>query len=249
VDDLARRADLSVDTVRFYQKRHLLDPPEHEGRVAWYGPEHLARLAQIRDLQAHGFSLALIARVVSGEMDTTDAPLAAAVVAAATADDGTDDLLTIDELASRTGVEVPLIEAIVGEGLLTPHRSDGEPLFAPADVAIVEAGLRLVSAGLPVPDLLALARDHHAATRATAERAIAMFDEHVRTPLRTADLPDDEKADRIVDTFGDLLPTITALVAHHFRQVLLTVARRHLEKADEPDLAPTGRPAETAHTS
>ena len=56
-----------------------------------------------------------------------------------------------------------------------------------------------------------------------------MFDEHVRHPLQHADLPDDEKAARLVDAFGTLLPTVTALVAHHFRSVLLEVAQEHLE--------------------
>ena len=54
VEELAERADVSVDTIRFYQKRHLLAPPQRVGRVAWYGPEHLERLARIRDLQTQG---------------------------------------------------------------------------------------------------------------------------------------------------------------------------------------------------
>ncbi|MCZ7535120.1 MAG: MerR family transcriptional regulator [Acidimicrobiia bacterium] len=231
VEDLARLAELSVDTIRFYQKRRLLDAPTREGRVAWYGSEHLDSLNRIRDLQGRGFPLALIGRIVRGEMDPADAPLAAAVLAAAGTDEApsTTELLSIADLASRTGVPQPLIEAIVAEGLLAPRSSDGEPLFAASDTAVVEAGLRLVAGGLPIPELLALAREHHAATRATAERAVAMFDEHVRTPLRLTDLTDDEKADRLVAAFGELLPAITALVTHHFRQVLLAVAREHME--------------------
>ena len=38
VEDLARAADVSVDTIRFYQKRRLLPPPTRRGRIAWYGP-------------------------------------------------------------------------------------------------------------------------------------------------------------------------------------------------------------------
>ena len=38
VEDLARAADVSVDTIRFYQKRRLLPPPTRKGRIAWYGP-------------------------------------------------------------------------------------------------------------------------------------------------------------------------------------------------------------------
>ena len=33
VEELARRTDVSVDTIRFYQKRRLLDPPARDGRV------------------------------------------------------------------------------------------------------------------------------------------------------------------------------------------------------------------------
>ena len=63
VEELAERADVSVDTIRFYQKRRLLAPPEREGRVAWYGSDHLERLARIRELRSEGLTLALIGRV------------------------------------------------------------------------------------------------------------------------------------------------------------------------------------------
>ena len=42
VEELASRAGVSVDTVRFYQKQRLLPPPRREGRVAWYDDDHLA---------------------------------------------------------------------------------------------------------------------------------------------------------------------------------------------------------------
>src|SRR5664279_3882553 len=81
VEELAREADVSVDTIRFYQKRRLLAPRRREGRVGLYGPEHLERLARIRDLRRRGLTLALIGRLVRGELDATDEPLAAAVLA------------------------------------------------------------------------------------------------------------------------------------------------------------------------
>src|SRR3954463_3926412 len=104
VEDLARRADLSVDTIRFYQKRRLLPAPEREGRVAWYGPEHVERLARIRELRGQGLTLALIGRMLTGELDPTDAPLAAAVVAADGNAAATEEFLTLAELADRSGV-------------------------------------------------------------------------------------------------------------------------------------------------
>jgi DNA-binding transcriptional MerR regulator len=235
VEELAARTDVSVDTIRFYQKRRLLPPPERRGRIAWYGPEHVDRLARIRDLQQRGFSLAVIRRIVSGELDRADEPLAAAVVGAG--DDGgpgTEEFLTLDELAARSGVPAALIDSVVSEGLLVPRRHEGDARFTTADVEIVAAGLRLLETGLPMPELLALARRHHAATRETAEQAVAMFDTYVREPLRAAELSDDERAERLVEAFRVLLPSVTALVAHHFRRVLLEVAQEHLESVGEP---------------
>jgi DNA-binding transcriptional MerR regulator len=229
VEELARRSDTSVDTIRFYQKRGLLPPPRREGRVAWYGADHLERLLRIRELQGQGFSLAMIRRLLDGELDAADEPLAAAVAAASD-----EELLSLDELAARAGVPSPLLQAVVREGLLVARVQDGEPRFAASDVAIVAAGLQLLEAGLPLAELLALAQRHDAATRAIAEHAVTLFDVHVREPLRASDLTADERAERLVEAFRTLLPTVTTLVEHHFRSVLLQVAREHLESVGEP---------------
>jgi DNA-binding transcriptional MerR regulator len=231
VEELARRARVSVDTIRFYQKRQLLPPPAREGRIAWYGGEHVERLAHIRDLQGQGFSLAVIRRLVAGELDPADVPLAAAVVGAQRGD---ADLLDADELAARVGVPPALLDAIVREGLVVPQQRDGRTGFAAADADVLRSGLQLLELGLPLADLLELAKRHHVATRAIADDAVELFDEHVRRPLRNEPIGDDEKAERLVDAFRTLLPTVTTLVAHHFRSTLLEVAQEHLESVGEP---------------
>lgn len=242
VEDLARAADVSVDTIRFYQKRRLLPPPDRRGRIAWYGPEHAERLARIRELQQRGFSLALIRRHLDGELDAADVPLAAAVVAAAgTDDDAGGAALTLDDVAARAGVPRPLLDAVVRAGVLVPRVVDGEERFGPGDVDLVRGGLALLEAGFPLTDLLSLAGRHDAAARAIAEDAVRLFDEHVREPLRAQGLTDDERAERLVAAFRTLLPTVTTLVAHHFRRVLLEVAQAHLEQVGEStELAAAG---------
>jgi DNA-binding transcriptional MerR regulator len=231
VEEVARRADVSVDTIRFYQKRGLLPPPRREGRIAWYGPAHIERLARIKELQRDGFSLAVIRRLLDGELAPSDVPLAAAVAGAQIGDAA---LLTLDELAARVGVPAPLLEAVAREGLIVPQQRDDDSGYTEADADVLRAGLRLLEAGFPLPDLLALARRHHDATRAIANDAVEMFDEHVRRPLQQSDLTDAEKAERLVDAFRTLLPTVTTLVAHHFRSVLLEVAQEHLEAVGDP---------------
>ena len=47
---LAQRTGLTVDTIRYYQRECLL-PAVRAGRSKLYGPDGLARLDQIRELQ------------------------------------------------------------------------------------------------------------------------------------------------------------------------------------------------------
>ncbi len=65
VDELARSAGISVRTTRYYASLGLLPPPTRSGRLAYYGPEHAARLTLIRALQAHGFTMAAIEKAMS----------------------------------------------------------------------------------------------------------------------------------------------------------------------------------------
>jgi DNA-binding transcriptional MerR regulator len=232
VEDLAREADSSVDTVRYYQKQRLLPPPDRDGRLAWYTEEHLDRIGRIRELQRRGFTLAVIRRFLSGELDPADEPLAAAVAGAEGIDE--EEYFGIDELAARSQVPRPVLDSLVRENLLVPRVHEGDLRFTTADVELVANGLRLLDAGLPLPELLDLARHHHAVTREVATKAVELFDAHVRQPLRATDLSETERAERMVDAFRVLLPTVTSLVAHHFRRILLEVAQEHLESVGEP---------------
>ena len=225
VEELAKAADVSVDTVRYYQKQRLLPAPERDGRRAWYTDDHLERMGRIKDLQRRGFSLAVIRRFLSGELDPADEGLAEAV---GVVEDG-EALFRIEDLAARTAVPAPMLEALVRDGLLVGRLHEGVLHFTEDDVAIVAGGLRVLETGLPLPELLALARRHHEATRQFAAEAVELFDTYVRQPLRTADLPEDEREKRMVDAFHTLLPVVTELATYHFRRVLLQVAQEHLE--------------------
>lgn len=73
---LARSAGVGVETVRFYQRRGLLETPErpgnagHGGSVRRYGDEDVRRLRFIRLAKAAGFTLAHISELLA--LDATD---------------------------------------------------------------------------------------------------------------------------------------------------------------------------------
>ena len=54
----ARQAGLSIDTIRFYERRSLLPTvPRTAGRFRLYSADDIARLTFIRQMQGLGFSL------------------------------------------------------------------------------------------------------------------------------------------------------------------------------------------------
>ncbi|HUO49934.1 MAG TPA: MerR family transcriptional regulator [Acidimicrobiales bacterium] len=235
VEELASRSGASVDTIRYYQAKGLLAPPRRQGRVALYDDGHLTRLERIRSLQARGFTLATIARILAGELDAADEALVGALTQESLAEE--DRLLSLDELAARTGIPGPLLQAIANEGLLVPNRVGEDEGYTLDDVAVAQAGLTLLQEGIPLGDLLSLARAHHEATVAIARRAVELFDAHVRKPLQAAHEPgEDEEASarRLVEAFQTLLPATATLVAHHFTRVLLQTALEHIEHVGSP---------------
>src|SRR5262245_56704725 len=135
VEELAKAADVSVDTVRYYQKQRLLPAPERDGRLAVYGEEHLERMSRIKDLQLRGFSLSVIRRFLNGELDPADEGLAAAVAEAGGSEGTEEELFGLDDLAARTQVPAPMLDALVRDGLLVGRLHEGELKFTSADVA------------------------------------------------------------------------------------------------------------------
>lgn len=54
---LAEAGGVGVETVRFYQRRGLLDTPARDGSIRRYGTDDLRRLRFIRQAQTAGFTL------------------------------------------------------------------------------------------------------------------------------------------------------------------------------------------------
>jgi DNA-binding transcriptional MerR regulator len=223
IEELAGASGLRVDTIRFYQGKGLLPPPRRAGRVAWYGEAHLERLRRIRELLAEGLPLALIKRVLDAAPGGAPEGSLAAALAREKVGART---LTRAELAAEAGVPEPLVAAARAAGLLEPIRVGDEERFGEADLAMVRAGLAILGGGFPIDALLGVAVEHAAATRAVAERAIDLFDRHVR---RAGD------PEAVTEAFRALLPEATRLVALFFQRTLVSRALARLEGRGESE--------------
>ena len=67
---LAQQAGVGVETVRFYQRKGLLETPARGDGIRRYGSEDLRRLRFIRQAQAAGFTLQQIGELL--ELDAGD---------------------------------------------------------------------------------------------------------------------------------------------------------------------------------
>lgn len=68
---LASAADVSVETIRFYQRRGLIrEPTRRFGAVRRYVPEDVARVRFVKSAQRLGFSLAEVAGLLQLEDGT-----------------------------------------------------------------------------------------------------------------------------------------------------------------------------------
>jgi DNA-binding transcriptional MerR regulator len=75
IDELASVAEVPSRTIRFYQSKGALQPPEIRGRVAFYGKAHLERLKLIAQLQDRGLRIDAI-RDLLGSIDRGELDLA-----------------------------------------------------------------------------------------------------------------------------------------------------------------------------
>lgn len=218
VERLAEQADVSVDTIRYYQKLGLLHPPERRGRVAIYDATHLERLLTVRRLSDEGFSLSQIERLLEGTVD----PLFDAL-------QSTDRSVTLDQLVELSGFPAPIVELAVDAGLIRPLPTD-PGTFDPDAVSLLTAASALLEAGLPLDDLLEVAMRHAEHVESVVDEAIELFQRHLE--------PSDR--DRRAAIVADLVPVVSELVAGHFRQTLVDRASSRLLGTRRPILAEGG---------
>lgn len=154
IDELARRAELPVRTIREYHTMRLVPPPERRGRVGYYGPGHVQRLELIARLQRRGYSLAGIRDLLQAWAAGADLTSLLGVEPGQAPLDEMPLRLTRDELLARVpALSGPALGRAREAGLI---QSDGDRVWvrSPALLAFVADG---IAAGVPVSDMLNLA--------------------------------------------------------------------------------------------
>ena len=145
VDDLAREAGITVDTIRYYAREGLMPAPTAAGRNKLYGDKHLDRLRKIRELQDRRFSLAAIRAIVDANRPGIDDLFA-----------GSGRTFTLAELVERSGVDPELVEQLRGVDLLPDPAEFGRASYDETDLHLLEAIAELQKIGMPAEVLVDL---------------------------------------------------------------------------------------------
>ncbi|MDI5972790.1 MerR family transcriptional regulator [Streptomyces sp. SL13] len=184
--ELAKEAGVSVRTLRFYRERRLLPPPRRQGRIAWYGDAHLARLRTVAALLERGHTLGGIADLIAAWENGRDVgELLGLESALATPwSEETPVRLTPPELADSFGADVTAdnLATALDIGYIAV---DGDDVVH-VSRRLLDASAALVREGVPLSAVLATGREVRRHVDALAD----LFTVLTRTHVIDAAAPD-----------------------------------------------------------
>lgn len=235
IDELARRAGMTVRNIRAHQSRGLLPPPTIRGRTGFYGPEHVARLQLIAEMQADGFNLAAIKRLLAGSDGAEQEVLGFKRAVMAPFHEETPEFIARSELEERYGaIEARILKRMERTGLV---RDLGEGRYEITSPTIWRAGDELLRLGISIDTALDVMDRIRRHTDALARTFVDLFWDEVWKPFDAAGRPDDEWP-QVRDALDRMRPLAADAVLAAFRQTMTAAA----ERAFGEELADGDRP-------
>lgn len=218
IDELGRETGMTVRTIRSHQARGLLPPPEVRQRTGFYGPEHVARLRLIQELQDEGFNLKGITRLLEDTQGPAERLLG--LKRAATAPFGTEspEVLTVEELAERFGAEVDTRTLARAEslGLLVPL---GGGRYEAPSPSLLRAAEEVMLRGVDLASALSVVEQLNRHSEAVARAFVKLFMEGVWKPFEEAGHPESRWSE-VVESIERLRPLASEALLAVFRQTM-----------------------------
>jgi DNA-binding transcriptional MerR regulator len=247
IDELARRTRMTARNIRAHQSRGLLPPPEVRGRTGYYGQEHLDRLELIKELQADGFNLQAIRKLIEGAAGSTSEVLRFTRALRAPFEDEEPEIIEGLELAKRfggdqeTGPDPALLGRAIELGVL---RHLGDDRFEVRSPRLSRAGSEIVSLGIPTDRGLDVVEELRRHADGVAQAFVNLFLDEVWKPFDEAGRPE-ERWPEVLDALERLRPlatealvglfqvVMTERVEERFGQVLTQIAGEEPETEEE----------------
>jgi DNA-binding transcriptional MerR regulator len=213
IDELARRIGMTVRNIRAHQSRGLLPAPEVRGRTGYYGSDHVARLELIQELQADGFNLDLIRRLLDSASGSSQEVLRFKHALARPFGDEEPRPVNLLELAEEWGTtDLTLLDRAVKVGLVR-RRDDG--IFELTSPRLVQHGRELAKLGIGLEQQLEIIGRVREQADKIAEAYVEIFLDAVWRPFEQAGQPGERWPD-VHDALERLHPLATESVVAIF---------------------------------
>lgn len=217
IEQLANETGMTVRNIRNHQSRGLLPPPEVRSRIGYYGPEHVARLRLIQEMQAEGFNLNAIKNLLG--RDSTGGEWLLGLKRAVTApfEEEPPEIMTAEELAERFGAVDPKALAQAQKLELVVPLGDGR--FEAPSPALLRAAEEVMSHGVSLASALSVAAQIKRHCEAVSRAFVKLFLEEVLKPFEAAGTPE-ERWPEVMESIERLRPLASEAVLAVFQQTM-----------------------------
>ena len=217
IDQLAQQTGMSVRNIREHQARGLLPPPEVRARIGYYGHEHADRLRLIQELQAEGFNLKGIQRLLEDAHGVTDRLVAVRRAVTEPFETEQPQVFTVAELEQRFGPgNAGATERAVKLGALIPL---GDDRFEAPSPSLIDAAEEVVSRGVSLKTALAVLGQMERSSKEVARSFVRLFLEEVWKPFADAGYPE-ERWDEVIESIERLRPIASRALLASFQATM-----------------------------
>ena len=222
IGELARKAGITVRTLRYYRERRLLPPPRREGRIGWYSQAHLDRLRVIGQLLGRGHTLGGIGELLSAWEQGYDLADLIGFERAMTApwSDEVPVPVTVTDLSTLLGGQ--LTDEVLDEAIRLGYLDvDGDRVHVSGQ--LLDTVTVLVREGIPLPAILAAARELQAALDTIASLFLDLV--LTQVPDRRGGAPPPHEIMRLAQAFERLRPIARTAIDAEFARAMDRRAR------------------------
>lgn len=229
IDQLSRETGMTARNIRAHQSRGLVPPPKVHSRTGYYEEEHVARIKLIQDMQAQGFNLKAIEKLVDLASGTSSQTLRFERSVLEPFGTEQPEVITAAELAELFGEDGDLKTLAKAEkiGVIAPL---GDGTWEVRSPALLRAATELIELGIPLNHGLAVGEAIVKHTSAIARDFVRLFVQDVIDPMRKDGAISEPDFERAAEAVERLRPLASEAVMAGFGQVMTEAVERQVAK-------------------
>jgi DNA-binding transcriptional MerR regulator len=214
IEQLSAQSGMTVRNIRAHRARGLLPAPEVRERVGYYSAEHLERLALIQEMQADGFNLRAIQRVLEETHGRPEQLRSLREAVHTPFETERPQAFTLAELEARFGGQVDerLLARAQKTGLLVAL---GEDRYEAPMPSLLDAAEEVVRRGVPLAHALTVTGKVREQCKVVAREYVKLFLDDVWKPFAQDGYPQERWAE-VTESIERLRPVSSrALLASY----------------------------------